>query len=284
MARDSRHIVEAVMLFLMRAATATIFIVLAVIIGVILYKGLPAMSWEMISKVPSANVSGEGGGVFNAIMGSLYLAGGATIFAFLLGVPITLFLNVYCGRTSRFAELTRFAFDVLWGVPSVVYGAFGFALLLWMGQKASLLAGIITVGVLVLPGMCRALDEAMQLVPRELKSVTFSLGATRFEVAFSVFFRQVIPGLITATLIAFGRAIGDAAAIIFTAGYTNAVPEKLTDQAATLSLTIFQQLSSPFPQVQNQAYASALILTAMILAVSITARICSRKFAKHVIK
>lgn len=279
-----RRVEERFFMVLMMLSTAFIFVALALILGIIVWKGVPALSWDMISKVPSGNLDGSGGGVLNAIAGSLYLAGGATVFSLVLGIPITLYLNVYRARDSKLAELTRFAFDVLWGVPSVVYGAFGFALLIWMGQRASLLAGIVTVGVVILPGICRALDESMRLVPKDLKSVTLSLGATRFEVAFKVFFRQVTPGLVTATLIAFGRAIGDAAAVIFTAGYTNAIPHGLEDQAATLPLTIFYQMNSPYPQVQNQAYASAFILTVLILIVSLTARILSRRLTKHVIK
>lgn len=280
----AHQVEERIFLMLMRLSTALIFLALASILGIVLWKGIPSLSWEMVSCLPSSQLNGEGGGVLNAIAGSFYLAGGATLFSLIFGVPITLYLNVYRASKSRFAAVTRFAFDVLWGIPSVVYGAFGFALLIAMGQRASLGAGMITVGILILPGMCRALDETMQLIPRDLKSVTLSLGATRLEVAGKVFFRQVIPGLVTATLIAFGRAIGDAAAVLFTAGYTNAIPESLSEGSATLSLTIFSQLNSPYPAVQNQAYASGLILTVMILAVSLTARLFSRKFTQNVIK
>jgi len=168
-------------------------------------------------------------------------------------------------------------------VPSIVYGAFGLVVMLALGLRASLGAGILTVALLELPIMARAIDEVMRTVPRELKDASASLGATRFETALKVLVRQSAPGILTGVLLAFGRGIGDAASVLFTAGFTDHVPSSLTQPAATLPLAIFFQLGTPVPEVRERAFASAAVLTLIILAVSLAARALSRKLRKHII-
>lgn len=128
------------------------------------------------------------------------------------------------------------------------------------------------------------MDEVLKTIPRGLIESTFSLGSTRSETAFRVILKQCFPGLITAVLLAFGRAIGDAAAVLFTAGYTDYIPNSLTQPTATLPLSVFFQLCSPIPEVQNRAYASAVVLTAIVLIISIVSRAFSLKYQKNTIK
>jgi len=140
------------------------------------------------------------------------------------------------------------------------------------------------VGLLVLPIMARTMDEVIRTIPKELGDASLSLGATRWETAMKVIVRQAMPGILTALLLGFGRAIGDAAAsVIFTTGFTDNIPTSITQPAATLPLAIFFQLGSPIAEVVNRAYASALILTIMILIVSISGRLLTRRFKKNVI-
>jgi len=248
-------------------------------------KGLPALDLAMITQTPKGGYYlGKEGGILNAIVGSLALAGGATLLALVLSLPVVLYLNIFRRRDSRFAVLTRFALDVLWGVPSIVYGAFGFILMVFLGLRASLLAGIIAVSLLELPIMARAMDEVVRLVPGALKDASYSLGATKLETAFKVIVRQTLPGIVTAVLIAFGRGIGDAASVIFTAGFTDRVPTSLLEPAATLPLAIFYQLGTPVPEVQRRAYASAAVLTLLVLAISLAARFLGRKLTKNTIR
>jgi phosphate transport system permease protein len=286
--RDSlagRKRVERFFKCLMVGSTALVVGSLLVIVGTIVWKGLPAMSLSMITRTPRGGFYiGKEGGILNAIVGSLDLALGATALAFLLSLPLALHLNLYKGRGSRTAGWTRFFLDVLWGVPSIVYGAFGFLVMMFFGLRASLLAGILTVALIEFPVMSRAMDEVVRLVPRELREASDSLGATRFETAVKVVVRQCLPGLLTAVLMAFGRGIGDAASVLFTAGFTDRVPVSLLDPAATLPLAIFFQLGTPFPEVQRRAYASAVVLTLIILAVSVGGRLIMRRFARHVVK
>jgi len=258
---------------------------LVLILVTVLAKGLPSMNLAMITQTPKGGYYlGKEGGVLNAIAGSLYLAGGATFLAIFISLPVVLYLNVYARKTSRLAAFTRFSFDVLWGVPSIVYGAFGFTIMLFFGLRASLLGGIIAVSLLILPVMTRAMDEVVRMVPQELLEASYALGTTRFETALKVVVRQTLPGILTAVLIAFGRGIGDAASVIFTAGFTDYIPYSLLRPAATLPLAIFFQLGTPFPEVQGRAYASALILTVIILIISIVSRILTNRFTKHIVK
>ena len=267
------------------ASAGVVLLSLLLILGTILWKSLPALNLSMLTKTPRGGFYlGKEGGILNAIVGSLYLALGATAIAFLLSLPLVLYLNIYKARTSKTAVWTRFFLDVLWGVPSIVYGAFGFVVMLALGLRASLLAGILTVALLEFPIMSRAIDEVMRLVPRELKDASASLGATRFETALKVMVRQSAPGILTGVLLAFGRGIGDAASVLFTAGFTDRVPASLADPAATLPLAIFFQLGTPFPEVQQRAYASAAVLTLIILIISLAGRAMSRKVTRHVVK
>jgi phosphate transport system permease protein len=276
---------EGVFKILMAASVLVVVGCLALIVGTIIWKGLPALSLSMITQTPKGGYYlGREGGILNAILGSLYLASGATVLAILFSLPVVLYLNVYARRYSRLATLTRFSFDVLWGVPSIVYGAFGFILMMSLGLKTSLLAGIVTVALLEFPIMSRAADEVFRLVPGDLLDASYALGATRLETALKVVVRQCLPGLLTAILIAFGRGIGDAASVLFTAGFTDRLPTSLFQPAATLPLAIFFQLGTPFPEVQQRAYASAAVLTVLILAISLLARGLSRKFMRHIVK
>ncbi len=282
---DRRKIEEQVFKVLMIGSTLSIIVMLVLIIGVITARGLPYLTLDMITKSPQGGFYlGKEGGILNAILGSLYLALGATILALVISLPIAIYINLYAKRGSMLTETARFSLDILCSVPSIVYGAFGFIIMLQFGLKTSLLGGIITVALLIFPIMCRAMDEVIQMVPEELADVSLSLGSTRFEHAFKVVARQTLPGLFTAILIAFGRGIGDAASVLFTAGFTDSIPTSLFSPVATLPLAIFFQLGSPLEEVKGRAYASALILTAIILIISVAARLLSARFSKHVIK
>jgi phosphate transport system permease protein len=266
---------------LMILSSLLIISILIYIIGTILYKGLPSLSWDMISKLPGGGFYlGKEGGVLNAIIGSVYIIIGALTITMLLSVPLVMYINFYLPKNSLFVNLIRFSFDILFGVPSIVYGAFGFALMVYLGIRASLLGGILAVAMLILPIMMRSFDEVTRLLSRELPDALLSLGATKYEMI-KVIIRQLMPGLVTAILLAVGRGIGDAATVLFTAGYTDNIPASLNQPAATLPLSIFFQLGSPVEEVQNRAYASAIILTVIILILSFSARYFSSKYSKN---
>jgi phosphate transport system permease protein len=274
---------ETAMKVLMRGALLLVAGCLLLILGTVLQRGLPALNWAMILQAPQGGYyTGAAGGILNAILGSLYLAVGATLVSLHLGLPIALYLHVYRGH-SRLAEIVRLALDVLWGVPSIVYGAFGFSLMLFLGMRASLLGGVITLSFVELPIMCRAVEEVLKMVPFELTESAFALGTTRWEVAWKVVVRQALPGITSAVLLAFGRGIGDAASVLFTAGYTDNLPTSLFRPAASLPLAVFFQLATPVQGVQDRAYASALVLTAIVFLISVLSRLASARLSKYVV-
>jgi phosphate transport system permease protein len=282
MMRKYRFLEEKFFRALMFFSTNLIVIILLMIIISILYKGLPSLSWEMIFQTPKGGFYfGKEGGILNAIIGSLYLSIGATLLAALIGLPVALLMNVILVKHKRLINAIRFLLDLLWGVPSIVYGAFGFTIMIYLGIKTSLLAGIITVTLFIIPIMVRAMDEVLKTVNIGLLETSLSLGSTYSETAFKVFLRQASPGLVTALLLSFGRAIGDAASVLFTTGYTDHIPTSLGEPTATLPLAIFFQLSSPIEEVKNRAYASAVVLTVIILIISILARLYSKRYQKH---
>lgn len=181
------------------------------VVGSILWRGLPALSWDMITKVPTGGfyIGGEGG-FLNAILGSLYIVLASTLLGLLISIPVVFYLNVYLKPNSKFAAVARLAYDILFGVPSIVYGAFGFTIMIWLGLRASLLGGIIVETLLVIPILIRTIDEVAKNIPRGMMESSYSLGATRLD-TIGIVVRQIGPAIATATLLAVGRSIGDAA-------------------------------------------------------------------------
>jgi len=282
--RARRHIEEAIVKVLMIGSFAFVVGSLGLILLTVIVKGLPALTFSMLTQTPQGGYYlGKEGGILNAIVGSLYLAGGATILALLVSVPIVSYLTTYAHR-SRWAGTMRLSLDVLWGVPSIVYGAFAFIIMVAVGMRASLLAGIVVLGLIEIPVMVRAMDEVIRSIPSELREASYALGSTRFETALKVVLRQALPGIVTAILLAFGRGIGDAAAVLFTAGYTDRMPEGLLRPVASLPLAVFLQLGTPYPEVQQRAYASALVLTIMVLIISLGSRLLARRLSRNVVK
>jgi phosphate transport system permease protein len=275
-----RNLEEKFFKGLMISASCIIITVLSFILYVIIRKGLPSLSWDMISKIPSGGFYlGKEGGILNAILGSLFLITGSVLLSFSISLPVVLYINFILQKNSKFSNIVRFAFDILFGIPSIVYGAFGFMLMIFLGLHASLIGGILAVSLLIIPIMVRSIDEVAAYVPRDLIEATQSLGTTRYE-TLKIIVRQIMPGITTAILLATGRGIGDAAAVLFTAGYTDSITVSPGQPVATLPLAIFFQLSSPIEEVQNRAYAAALILTILILILSFSARYFSGKLSK----
>ena len=279
-----RHLVETLFKSLMILSLIVVAGSLGLILWTIIARGLPSLTWEMVSQSPKGGFyMGKGGGVLNAILGSLYLASGGTLLALIFSVPIALYLQTYLG-SSEWGRYVRLSLDVLWGIPSIVYGAFGFTLMIALGLRASLLAGILVLALVELPIMTRAMDEVVRRMPRDLEQAALALGSTRLEVALRIVTRQMLPGIVTAVLLAFGRGIGDAASVLFTAGYTDRIPTSLLRPTASLPLAVFFQLSTPYPEVRERGYASALILTIIVLLVSLGSRWISARLNKYTIK
>ena len=152
--------------------------------------------------------------------------------------------------------------------------------MIYLGLRTSLLGGIIVETLLIIPILIRSMDEVAKNFPRDLLEASFSLGATRWE-TIGVVMRQIAPGIATATLLSVGRSIGDAAGVMFTAGFSDTIPTSLTQQTATLPLSIFFQLGAPQVEVQNRAYAAAVVLTIIVLIISLLGRFITNRFSKN---
>lgn len=269
---------------LMMVSLFLVFLALAGIVAVIAAKGLSSLNLAMILETPKGGYYlGKEGGIANAIIGSLYLVAGATVLSLLISLPVALALQKeYLGK--RFADITRLVLDILWGTPSIVYGAFGFVVMVLLGLRASLLGGIIVLTLLMIPIMARAMDEAVRLVPFELKEMAYAIGANRIETTLAVVLKQALPGIFTGVILAFGRGIGDAASILFTAGYTDEIPTSLLDPVASLPLAVFFQSGTPVPEVQARAFTAALILLFIVLVVNVIARLLGWRFSRNIVR
>lgn len=283
---DKRKTEEAFFKVLMLVSTLIVVgSALAIIVAVVL-KGAPALSLSMITQTPTGGyyLGTAGGGILNAIVGSLYLAFGATILAIFISLPVALFLQREYAVSSGLAGFVRFVLDILWGVPSIVLGVFMLTIMFFLGLRASLGAGIMVLALLELPIMIRAMDTAIRAVPPKLKEASYALGATRLETSLKVVIRQALPGLLVAILLAFGRAIGDGASVMLTSGYSDRIPTSFGDPVASLPLAVFYLIGLPYPGAKEKAYAAALILLVIVLIVSIAFRFILKRFSKYVVK
>jgi phosphate transport system permease protein len=282
---NRRVLEEKIFLCLMIISLAIVISSLVIIVGLIVYNGAPSITMDILIRTPtSQDYIGEGtGGILNAIVGSLLLVIPATIFAFFIGIGIALYLQSDFSHHA-FSTFIRFTLDVLWGIPSILYGVFCFLIMIAIGVRASLLTGIIALTLLEIPIITRYMDESIKMVPFGLKESAYSLGSTKFETAVKVVRRQAFPGILAGVLLGLGRGIGDAASILFTAGFSNNIPGSVFDGTAALPTLIFRYYSSPYAMVRQRAYAAAFILFVIVLLISICSRYLTKRFMKHVIR
>lgn len=265
----------------------SVFIVigsLVIIIGTVLVHGATAISFEMLTQTSSGGFFvGRGGGILNAIIGSLLLALPATGLAYVTGLGIALYLQREFLHPKA-ATFIRSSLDVLWGIPSILYGVFCLMIMVALGIGTSLIAGIFALTLLEIPIITRSIDESIKMVPIELKEGSYSLGSTRFENATRVVRRQALPGIVAGVMLGLGRGIGDAASILFTAGFSDSIPTSIMDSTAALPTMIYHLYSSPIPHVRDRAYAAAFILLVMVTGISFISRYLTKRFQKFVIK
>lgn len=276
----SKFIEENIFRMLMWLSVGIVLLVVLSIVWTIFVKGFGSISWEMIFQVPGQNWNtSDDGGFLNAILGSLMVVAPATVLAMFISVPVVFYMNLYSRRSNWLSYLARLVYDVLYGIPSIVYGAFAFMVMVMVGMRASVLGGIIVSTLLIIPMFIRSGDEISKSVPDDMIDAAYSLGATKLE-TLRVVLKQVLPGMATATLLAVGKAIGDAAAVMFTAGFSDSVADSLSSPTATLPLAIFNWITMPDP-FPGRAYAAALVLTVLVLILSLGGRWITNHFTKN---
>ena len=248
------------------AASLTILI-LAVIVVYILAEGFPYLSLEFLTSRPEEQ--GRAGGILPTILGTLALAALALLVAVPLGVGAAVFLTEYT-RPSPLTTLMRFGTDSLAGVPSIIFGLFGFILFVTRLQMGwSLLAGGLTLALMVLPTIIRTTEEAIRAVPVSYREVSYALGASRWQMVSSVVLPNALPGIITGIILSFGRAVGETAAVIFTAGTALNIPTSVFSPTRTMAVHFYilavEGISLP------KAYATGAVLVVTILIINVLA-------------
>lgn len=253
------------------SATLVVIIPVAMIILLIVRYGAGAISWQFLSQMPTAGM--REGGILPAIVGTFCLVVGAILFALPLGLFAAIYLSEYA-RDSRMNRVVRLAIINLAGVPSVVFGLFGLALFVgFFHFGASILAGSLTLGVMVLPVIITSSREALGSVPRSFREVSESLGATKLQTIRYAVLPHALPGILTGTILGIGRAAGETAPILFTvaAFYLPRLPHSLLDQAMALPYHLYV-LSTQVPNVdQKIRYGTALVLLAIVLIMNLIA-------------
>ena len=269
---------EKIVFFFLFLSTLIIVTPVVLVIVIIVSRGASVLNWEFLTTMPRMGM--RAGGIFPAVVGTFYLALGTLIFA----LPVGIFSAIYLSEYSKRSSLTRIielAIVNLAGVPSVVYGLFGFGLfVVFLKFGASILAGSLTLAVMVLPVIITASREALQAVPKSFREVSYSLGATKWQTIRHAVLPHALPGILTGAILSLSRAAGETAPILFTvaAFYLPRLPRSIFDQAMALPYHLYV-LSTQVPNVRIELqYGTALVLVALIVVANLVAVIIRAYF------
>ncbi|HEV8611126.1 MAG TPA: phosphate ABC transporter permease PstA [Thermoanaerobaculia bacterium] len=272
-----RRIASALFAGACGASVLLALVPLALILLYLLQKGIGALEWSFLFNNPKP-VGEPGGGFANAIVGTLVLIGLAATFAVPIGVITGLYVAEY--RGSRFASLVRFAADALNGVPSIVVGIFAYSVAVLPVRRFSALAGGFALGVMMLPIIARTTEELLRLVPETLRDGALALGASRAKAAWSVVLPAALPGILTGILVALARVAGETAPLLFTAFGNRFFSTRLDQPIAALTVQIYTYAVSPYEDWHRQAWAGAFLLVVVVLALSVIARLATRRLER----
>jgi len=261
-------------------ATLLLIIPVGLIVVIIVEKGLPAITWQFLTDIPRQGM--RAGGIFPAIVGTVYLVVGAIIFALPIGLLAAVYLSEYA-RDNLLSRMIRLAIVNLAGVPSVVYGLFGLALfVIYFRLGTSILSGSLTLGIMILPIIITTSREALESVPYSFREVSRSLGASKWQTIRHIVLPSALPGILTGTILGLGRAAGETAPILFTvaAFYLPQLPKSLFDQAMALPYHLYV-ISTQVPNVDEKIrYGTALVLLTLVLCMNLVAIIIRYRFRK----
>jgi phosphate transport system permease protein len=272
-----RKIISAVFVGACGLAVVVALIPLAFVLFFVLSQGIQSLNLDFFLHNPRP-VGETGGGMANAIVGTLIL----TTLAAAMAVPIGILSGVYLSeyRGSRFASAVRFAADTLNGVPSIVIGVFAYAVVVLPLGHFSTLAGGFALGVMMIPIIARTTEELLLLVPNTLREGALALGATRGRAVFSVIVPAALPGIITGVVLALARIAGETAPLLFTSFNNAFFSTSLTQPIASITVQVFTYAISPYEDWHRQAWAGALVLVAIVLICSMAARIAAARIVR----
>ncbi len=251
--------------------------ILVYIIAFVLRKGIPALSWEFLSKNPVD--MGKEGGIFPTIIGTVVLTAGAILIATPLGVGTAIYLTEYTWE-GPLTRIIRFGAECLAGIPSIIFGLFGFILFVTKLKFGwSILSGSLTLAFMILPTIIRTSEEAIKSVPPVYRTVSFSLGSTKWQTVTRVVLPSALPGIVTGIILSVGRSIGETAVVIFTAGSALRLPTSVFSSSRTMSVH-FYILAREGISMSN-AYGTAAILIIAILGINILTYYLMNRFIKR---
>ncbi len=270
---------DALMRGVLMAGTGLALVPLILIIYYLLYKGLGALSGTFFTTDPNGNFFGNPGGIRSAIVGTLEIVGVATLIAVPIGIAVALYLTEY-GKEGRFATVVRYFVDVMTGVPSIVFGLFIYIVLVVSHVGGSGFAGwkgALALSLLMLPIVIRSCEVVLLLVPASLREAALALGAPRWRIVWKVVLPTARTGLVTGSLLAVARGMGETAPLLFTVSAASVLTGNLNSEMNTLPVQIFNDITSPRDVVVARAWGAALTLVALVLILNLIARGISRR-------
>jgi phosphate transport system permease protein len=274
-----RRNTDRVMRSLMWVATGIALIPLVLVVYYLIHKGAGQWSGSFFTTDPNGNFFGNHGGIRSALVGSLELIGIATAIAVPVGIGVALYLTEY-GKESRLASLVRYFVDVMTGVPSIVFGLFIYIILVVAKVGGSSYAGwkgSVAVTLLMLPIVIRSAEVVLLLVPNSLREAALALGAPRWRVITRVVLPTSLSGLVTGSLLAVARGMGETAPLLFTVSYTMNLSGNPNNLMNSLPVQIYNDIHSPQPAIEARAWGAALTLVALVLILNLVARAISRR-------
>lgn len=264
---------------LIAAATLVALVPLVLVVFYLLKRGLGAIDGSFFTSDPTGNFLGDQGGVRSAILGTVEMVALAMVIAIPVGVAVALYLIEF-GKQSRFAQVVRYFVDVMTGVPSIVFGLFVYITLVlsgFGGQSFTGYKGSLALSLLMLPVVARSAEVVLALVPDALREAALALGAPRWKVTLRVVLPTALPGLVTGSLLAIARGAGETAPLLFTAAAVNGLSFNPDARMNSLPVQIFSDVSQPNDQLVQRAWGSALVLVALVFALTLIARLAQRR-------
>lgn len=258
-------------------AASLIGIILLSVTGYIFVRGIGIINLDFIASKPGAG--GKTGGILTPMLGTLYTTLGALLTAVPIGIGTAIYLEEYARRRNIFAYLVNLTSETLAGIPSIVYGLFGFVFfVLYLDLGWSIISGSLTLAIMILPTITRTAQEAILAVPHEYRENSLALGASRWQTVSKIVIPSAIPGIMTGIILSIGRAVGETAALILTAGSSLGMPQSFADPARTLSVHLYilamEGISLP------RAFGTALVIVIMILTINYLAGLSMRRLSR----
>ena len=272
-----RQAISFVMTSLCALAVCFALVPLAFILFFVISKGIGALNLDFFTHMP-VPVGEVGGGMANAIVGTVIITGIGALVAIPIGVMSGIYVAEY--RSSQFSNAVRFAADTLNGVPSIVVGVFVYGLVVLPFKQFSAIAGGVGLGVIMIPIIMRTTEELLRLVPDTLREGALALGATRARAVFTVVLPAALPGIMTGIVLALARVAGETAPLLFTSFNNRFFSTNLRQPMSSLTVQVYTYAISPYDDWHRQAWAGALVLVSLVLACSLLARFATRRLER----